>query len=107
MCEPAAIIQIVAITIVIQIVLGGVVAVVAIAWSPERAKFEPSLIHLLDYERKLLYQREYGLPPIPVQPIPNVGRWTEAEMQAMTDNREAAKVILDRIFPSSDSTDGR
>jgi hypothetical protein len=100
-CEPSAIVQIVSITIVI---LGGGVAVVAIAWRPERAKFEPSLIHLLDYERKLLYQREYSLPPIPVQPIPNVGRWTGAEMQAMEDNREAAKAILDRLFPSSDST---
>jgi hypothetical protein len=67
----------------------------------KRTEFKPDLIHLLDYERKLLYQREYGLPPIPVQPIPIGGPWSEAELQAMKNNRAEAHEILGRIFPDT------
>ena len=100
-CEPSAITYIVLATIIIE---ATVLVAAWIVW-PRRKRFEPDLIHLLDYERWLLYQREHGLPPIPVQPIPNVGRWSKAEVAAMEYNRIAAREVLDRIFPGSDSAD--
>jgi hypothetical protein len=62
--------------------------------------FSPHLIDLVQYEKNLLYAREHGKPPVPVQPIPKTSRqWTASEMQAMRDNREKANDILKRIFP--------
>lgn len=100
MCEPSAVIQIVVITIVLEVVLGGVLGFFIATWRPERENFEPSLVDLIKYEKNLLYQREHGKPPVPVQPIPNVGKgWSEAERQAMEDNRKEAERVLRRIFP--------
>lgn len=63
-----------------------------------RKRFSPNLIDLVQYEKNLLYWREHNTPLQPPPAIPGLlGRWTDSEMQAMRDNRQAAQEIYDRI----------
>lgn len=66
-----------------------------------KEKFEPSLINLSEYEKNLLLQVEYWkkgrvLEPVAAPPGLYFGKWTEAEDQAMDDNRAAAKEIYEK-----------
>ncbi|MDX9954411.1 MAG: hypothetical protein RBT75_09960 [Anaerolineae bacterium] len=63
-----------------------------------RERFEPHLIDLVDYEKDCLYAQAHGLtlPPVPTE-TDRIGGWSASEIQAMRDNRQAARAIYDRI----------
>lgn len=63
-----------------------------------RERFEPQLIDLVDYEKDCLYAQAHGLslPPVPTT-LDRIGGWSASEIQAMRDNRQAARDIYDRL----------
>lgn len=70
-------------------------------WDFRRPEQRISMIDIFEYEKTLLYLREHGSLPVPVQPIPNaVGiHYTAEEWELMRGNRAKAKEVKDRIFP--------
>lgn len=64
-----------------------------------RKRFNPALLDLVKYEKDLLYQREHKIALRPPPSIPSLltGNWSDAEMQAMRDNRNEAQSIYRRI----------
>lgn len=65
---------------------------------PKKQTFQPDLIDLKKYEMQLLYAREHDQKVGPIKPIPNVGKWTDSELQYMRVNRAEAKEIYDRVW---------
>ena len=62
-------------------------------------RYDPHIIDLVEYEKHLLYQREYKLELCPPISIAFKGweiDWSTAEMEAMRDNREKARAIYDK-----------
>ncbi len=64
-----------------------------------KAKFQPDLIDLVEYEKELLYQKKHYITLRPPSMIPDLigGSWSASEVQAMRDNRVAAQGICSEI----------
>ena len=62
-----------------------------------RKRHKPDIIDLVQYEKNQLYRIEHRTAPVRPPKTILPGDWTDAEMDAMWDNREKARNIYERL----------